>query len=86
MKVTYFSLVWLFLLLTAEKAKQNNAFVSPTAPTGMGEDGGQATGTMAVHTHTRPPSPHPPRPVSSRARDKVAPPQAVLGPKPGSGV
>nr|CAI9712089.1 unnamed protein product [Rangifer tarandus platyrhynchus] len=38
---------------------------------------------MAVCTHTWPPSPHSLRPVSSSARDKVAPPQAVLWPKPG---
>ena len=33
--------MWLFLLLTAEKAKQN-MFVSPTAP--EGDRGGQGTG------------------------------------------
>lgn len=55
MKVTYFSLVWLFLLLTAEKAKQNNAFVSPTAP--YGDGGGWGTGYRDhghPHAHTAP--------------------------------
>lgn len=62
MEVTYFSLVWLFLLLTAEKAKQNNTSVSSMAPDGDG--GGRGT---SYRDHGRPHAHMAPQPSSSEA-------------------